>query len=391
MANIKLGLRLTKRGDGIVCYHIILPTSRRIISSELRIKPNEWDSANNRIITPTPQHLTHIETQIYRDVARLKQIIRHMELHHNTFKASDVAVYFKRSYAHHPFTEFAYEIINQLRQSGHIRTSETYQSMVISFCKFRQYVMLEDINSELIRSYESWMRQQGLTMNTCSFYMRILRAIYNRAIDRGFVEYNNPFRHVYTGIDKTLKRALDLRTIRRLKALDISSKPTLSLARDIFMFSFYTRGMSFVDIAFLRKSDLSHGVLRYRRRKTNQPLIVRWEKCMQEVVERYDTSNSPYLLPIITRAGDERNQYLKASSKINRDLKVLGKMLGLQMPLTMYVARHSWATIARDKRIPISIISESMGHESEMTTRIYLSSISHHEIDRANHSILMSL
>ena len=77
--------------------------------------------------------------------------------------------------------------------------------------------------------------------------------------------------------------------------------------------------------------------------------------------------------------------------KINRYLKVLGKMLGLQMPLTMYVARHSWATIARDKRIPISIISESMGHESEMTTRIYLSSISHHEIDRANHSILMSL
>lgn len=109
---------------------------------------------------------------------------------------------------------------------------------------------------------------------------------------------------------------------------------------------------------------------------------------MQDIVNRYANSTTKYMLPIITQNGYEREQYLNASRRTNRYLKILGDMLGLCVPLTMYVARHSWASIARDKRIPLSVISESMGHESEMTTRIYLASINQHEIDRANRAII---
>ncbi len=75
----------------------------------------------------------------------------------------------------------------------------------------------------------------------------------------------NPFREVYTGVDKTIKRAISLAGIRSIKKLDLSARPDLCLARDIFLFSFYTRGMSFVDICFLKKKCLRHGTLYYIR------------------------------------------------------------------------------------------------------------------------------
>lgn len=291
----------------------------------------------------------------------------------------------------HSLAEFTREIILQLTQSNHIRTSETYRTTLRCFERFKQGVMLEEIDSNMMISFEAWMLNRGLTKNTTSFYMRILRAIHNRAIECGLIEYSKPFRHVYTGIDKTVKRAISINSIRELKSLDLTDNPSLALARDIFLFSFYTRGMSFVDIAYLRKRDLTGNLLKYRRRKTDQLLVIGWERCMQEIINRYDTTSSPYLLPIITRSGNERMQYLLAAHRINRNLKIIGKMINLSTSLTMYVARHSWASIARDKNIPLSIISESMGHESEMTTRIYLSTIDHHEIDRANRIILQSI
>jgi integrase len=76
---------------------------------------------------------------------------------------------------------------------------------------------------------------------------------------------------------------------------------------------------------------------------------------------------------------------------INRKLKTIGNMVGIQLPLTMYVARHSWASAAKTKNVPISVISEGMGHDSEMTTQIYLASLDKAVVDEANIMILNSL
>ena len=160
----------------------------------------------------------------------------------------------------------------------------------------------------------------------------------------------------------------------------------------MFMFSFYTRGMSFVDMAFLKKTDLNNGMLTYRRKKTGQLLSIRWEKCMQDIVDKYPGNYSTYLLPIIIHIRkDERLQYKNSICLVNRRLKEIGKKLGLVHPLTMYVARHSWASIAKTKNISIGIISEAMGHDSETTTQIYLSSIQTNQIDNANRNILKDL
>ena len=142
-------------------------------------------------------------------------------------------------------------------------------------------------------------------------------------------------------------------------------------------------------MAYLQKMDLHYGVLSYRRRKTGQMMFIRWEKCMQSVIDRHPVSSSPFLLPIITSSErDHRTQYIYMIHKVNSCLRRLGKRLDLPVPLTMYVARHTWASTAHRENIPISVISEGMGHTSEKTTRIYLDSLDANVIDEANRMIL---
>lgn len=253
---------------------------------------------------------------------------------------------------------FTESIIAELSASNKTRTSETYRSALLSFSRFRNNVdlPLEGMTPALLSSYEVYLLGRGLTPNSTSFYMRILRAVYNRAVERGLTEQNHPFKSVYTGVERTRKRAISMNSLRRIRRLPLEPGSPLDFARDMFLFSFYTRGMPFVDMAYLRRNNLSHGVLEYRRRKTGQLLQVRWELCMQELLDKHPVlPESTYLLPIIIdAAADQRRQYISAGHKINRNLKLVGQMAGLDRPLSMYVARHSWATAARDRHIPLS-------------------------------------
>ena len=180
-----------------------------------------------------------------------------------------------------------------------------------------------------------------------------------------------------------MKRSISLKDIKRIKEADLSGMSHLDYARDMFVFSFCTRGMSFIDMAYLRKKDVNNGYLVYRRRKTGQMLTVEWTRQMQEVIEKYPSNPTQYLLPIIMREdGNERRQYQN---------QMTNGLIKLPVPLSLYYKRHSWASIARGKRIPLSIISEGLGHDSEITTQIYLDSIKSHEVDKANREILREL
>jgi len=287
------------------------------------------------------------------------------------------------------------KVISHYYTNGQCRTGETYASTLNSFKRFRsgKDTSLSEMDCEMLEAYEGYLRRNGLSPNTMSFYMKHMRAIYNRAVDDGLIIDRKPFRRITTSIERTVKRALSLKSLKRLKALDLSTARSKQFARDMFMFSFYTRGMSFVDIAYLRKKDLKGNILFYRRKKTSQLLTVHWEPCMQEIADRYRAdASSPYMLSIIKEPdGDIRRQYKNAMFLINRQLKAIGQEIGMDRSLTMYCARHSWASIARDEGIPVSIISEGMGHDSEKTTQIYLASLKADVIDKANRKILKLL
>ena len=402
MATVKIKFRPSSVDgrEGTVYYQVIHGRVARQINTSCKLFPAEWSKRHSRIVIASSdedrrQYLLLLDKKIAEDTDRLENVITALERKGGTFTADDVTSAFYDGHCGLSFSVFMREVTNGLKRLGKIRTSETYTSTLNSFMRFMEGRDIPpcDMDSDLMIAYEAWLKSGGVSMNTISFYMRNLRAVYNRALEKELMEQRNPFRHVYTGVDKTIKRAVPLSAIKRMKNLDLSLQPNLEFARDMFLFSFYTRGMSFVDMAHLKKKDLQNGFLSYRRRKTGQQLVIRWEKCMQEIVGKYpEDSFSPYLLPVLKYPfKDTHKHYRNVMSGINRNLKEIARLADISLPLSMYCARHSWASAAKGKNIPISVISEGMGHDSEATTQIYLASLDNSVVDKANASILSGL
>lgn len=402
MASVKVKFRpSTIAGkEGTIYYQIIQNRVIRQLKTDYRIFTDEWNSDKECLILSTVNmtrydYLSFIQQNIEWDNRRLQHIIQRLSSSNLQFNADTVVKEFQNKSSDITLFNRMQNTISKLWKQGQYRTSETYTATLNSFREFRngKDLYFEEMDSDLLLSYEYYLKAKSLSPNTISFYMKRLRAVYNKAVDDGFAENKNPFKRVITSSEKTVKRAIPVKYIRKLKDLDLSHSVSKSFARDMFLFSFYTRGMSFVDMAYLQKKDLKGKVLTYRRKKTGQLLSVRWESCMQEIVDRYSSPGmSPYLLAIINNLdGDIRKQYRNVQSLINRNLKAIGDSINITIPLTMYVARHSWASIARNEGIPVSVISEGMGHDSEKITQIYLASLETQVIDKANRKILKLL
>ena len=398
MASVKVKFRPSTIGDkeGTLYYQVIHNRVVRQIYTDYKLFASEWDchseAVNLHLISSKDErnnYLLSISSRIRWDKDRLNKIIYTLS-QSGTFVADDIVVRFLNR-QEQSFNDYICLQIARLKRLGKIRTSETYTAALRSFSGFMndKEVLFDQLNADLIAEYEAYLKGRGNSPNTVSFYMRILKAVYNRAVEDGLTEQRHPFKSVYTGVEKTLKRAISLNDLKHIKGLDLSLKPNLDFARDMFLFCFYTRGMSFIDMAYLRKKDLQNGILSYRRRKTGQQLFIKWERCMQQIVDKYPINETEYLLPIITkRDEDYRKQYTNELHRVNHLLKKIGKQLDLPILLTMYVGRHSWASIAKSRNVPISVISEGMGHDSENTTQIYLASLDTSVVDKANKKIL---
>lgn len=400
MTSIKLKFRPSSMDGkkGILSYQIIHQRLARLIKTSYRILPAEWDESTGSLLianqTECKAHLQLIRDKTKWEMAQLQGVINGLEQTGGEYTTDDIVASFQKIPPAESVFSFMYRRINKLKQQKKARTAEGYTSAINSFVQFRkdQDLSFEAFDSELMEMYEAYLKEKGLVKNSTSYYMRIWRTVYNLAIEQGYASDKKPFRHVYTGIDKTIKRAIPFKIIKTIKDLDLTLEPKHDLARDIFLFSFYTRGMSFIDMAYLKKSDLQNGILTYNRKKTGQKLSILWEALMQEIVDKYKDNTSGYLLPILQSNGvDERRQYKLRAKQIGRSLNKIAERIGLKVPLTFHVARHSWASIAQEMNIPTDIIREGLGHDDEKTTHIYLSSIYTSQIDKANQRILKGL
>jgi len=400
MASVKLKFRVSSlhKKEGTLYFQVIHNRVVKQIKTSYHIFESEWDEDCGDIAQfpnlPPNRHdlIKSIKEKIAWEKKRLYRIIEQFGNKGLPFSSDDIVQEYYALFSDKSTVfEYIKVQIERLKNAGKDRTSETYRQMLLSFMKFRnkEDLHFDMVDENLICQYENYMRMANLCRNTTSFYLRILRSVYNRAVEDGLTKQASPFKRVYTGVDKTSKRAIGLKEIKRIKDLDLSSTPILDFARDMFLFSFYMRGMSFIDIAYLKKKDLSNGFVVYNRRKTGQQMVVKWEKPMDDIVMKHPNLQSVFLLPIIIREdGTERKQYLNRMLLINKYLKRIAELAKINIPLTMYVARHSWASIAQAKNIPMKAISLGMGHDNEETTRIYLSSIQTNVIDNANYKIL---
>ena len=261
-------------------------------------------------------------------------------------------------------------------------------------CAGTRELLLNEVNSSLIERWERWLRQRNVSLNTISCYMRSMRAIYNKVEKTSsMIPHNNPFIHAYTGYARTRKRSIGLDDIRALRTANLRQGSPQAYARDIFLFSIYALGMPFIDIAFLRKSQVCNGFICYQRHKTHQPIHIRIEPCMQEIIDRYQTHISDYVFPFITETNPKSayKQYKTHLRSYNRHLQQLAQKVGLQGQLSSYTVRHTWASIAYQRGIELPVISKALGHTNPQTTQIYIRELANDCIAKVNKQLLQCM
>ena len=216
MASIKVKFRpsTTAGKEGVIYYQIIQNRVIRQLKTDYRVYREEWNEKTGLIISTDSRsnYLQSIEERIGWDIKRLESIISHLEIKRIRYSADDIISTFQNKANEQSLFNFMRGIIAQLKQMGKHRTSETYRATLKSFMQFRKDkdLLLDEVNSDMMLMYEAYLRNKGITKNSSSFYMRILRAVYNRAVEKELTQLRFPFKHVYTGIGKTVKRAIPL-------------------------------------------------------------------------------------------------------------------------------------------------------------------------------------
>ncbi|MDE6381135.1 MAG: site-specific integrase [Muribaculaceae bacterium] len=238
-------------------------------------------------------------------------------------------------------------------------------------------VDIGDISKKTVRIWADSLRRQHITANTANAYMRQLRSVYNKAVEEFFLDRPNPFKYVMIGPEETVKRALGELQMQRLRTMELTRRE--ARARDVFMLTVMLRGISPCDLWGLRPKDIRGDSLTYRRAKTGRLIQMRLEPEASELMKRLGFAD-----------GSERN-FRNECHGINDQLRKIGRRMGLPFGLSLYCARHTWATAAQRAGVPLSMISQSMGHADEKTTQIYLAGLETPVMDRWGRDIIDTL
>ena len=401
MTSIKVKFRQSKisKKKGTCFVQLIHKRKMKTIATGIRLEKTEWDALKEHVVTSkaSPQRfkeLLLIQEYLDEVVLNLKEILIRL-LTSQTYVTADMIVQnYRELDCTKSFFTIMEERIEELRKNGQKRTATNYAGALRMFRRFRKGrdISPDEINGKLIKELELYLKKKDNSLNTISYYMRILQAAYNYAVEKCWVKKNAyPFKNVFTGEEKTAKRAVDRNVVLKLEDLNLERLPVLELARDIFMFSLYTRGMAFIDIAYLKKENLKGDILEYKRHKTGQLIQMKLPECAVILIQKYAyiMGDADYLFPLLYHPGRKKlSSYDSALRLYNRRLKKISAIMKLTEPLTSYVSRHTWATLAKYQGTATIIICDAMGHTSEDTTRIYLDRINNTVLDEANNAVV---
>lgn len=398
MATLKVKLRPSSVGNkkGTIYYQLTHRRKVRQITSSVHLLPQDWDG-ETQCVRPSVVDSGELQNRIDADLRLLRRMIRCREAVGDDYDVDEIVAGFRRPHSRQYVLSYLRDQIVWLRNARRLGTARNYERTLNSFSQFLggddiPFGMMTEL---LVHDYGVYLEQRGIVRNSISFYMRILRSVYNKAVRQHYVEQTFPFQNVYTGIDRTRKRAVGEEVIRQLYRLDLGRQPALDFARDLFIFSYCSRGMAFVDMAYLKKRNVSNGTICYMRHKTRQLLCIKVETPLSCILDKYAlrTQGSPFVFPILRGrdAEEDFKAYQTALNTQNRMLRKLAQLLPEYCKLTSYTSRHTWATAARDHNVPLSVISAGLGHTSERTTRIYLTMLENSVIDSANHLLLQNL
>ena len=389
---------------------------KNIVLQGCYIYPHEWDRESQSIVYPVndperSSYLKTIERKIKSEESIVKGYVAELDKS-GSYSCDDIVCLYRRQSTNDKLLCYAELLAIELERNGQDRTARAYRTVAKGFVTFNKGrdIELGHINFHIIKLFEAYLKNKNLMPNTISYYMRNLRAIYNKAITSKIIpDYNGekPFAGVYAGVDKTVKRALTLEELKQLYSLDFinmigKEKPESNVRKHMenlysawrmFFFCIYARGMCFIDLAYLRKDNIKKGVIKYFRKKTGHKIEVKITPILQTIINSFtqEVRYSDYVFPIIKDIGKKlRVQYENGLNIQNRRLKALSLLANIRS-FSTHASRHSWATIGKKKNVPLRVISESLGHSSEKTTLIYLGLLDRSIIDEANDLITSTI
>ncbi len=397
---ISLDTRRAKK-DGSFPLILRLSHNRKTIPISLgySIKKDDWDIKNRKIKKSYTGvlNVTRLNNFLAKEKARALDIVTQLQDSNELNKLSvrQLKDRILNKSGNFTFFKFTKQIIDELHTSGRHSYASSMTDMLRAVKRVQNDIDLsfEQLNYKFLKDFETYYRNNGNGINSIGVYMRNIRAIYNRAIKEGHAKRNwYPFTDYSIKREKTRKRAVRKEVITDVMNLELPKSSRIWHAKNYFLFSFFAMGINFIDIAFLKPSNLVNGRLEYKRHKTNKSFSIKITEPMKEILNYYLTGKNPddYIFPIIKRRGDSRLEYLDITSKrrvYNRMLREISQKCELETNLTSYVSRHSWATIAKRSGIPTAVISEGLGHSDTQITEVYLDSFDKEVLDDYNEMI----
>lgn len=294
------------------------------------------------------------------------------------------------------FLEYTQKQVNEMKALKRIGNARSYEGIIQVLKKYLKGkgLRFEEISYDFLNKFEfHYLSKAGNSKNGLAVYMRAIRAIYNKAIKDGLVEQKfYPFTLYKIKTEPTQKRAISFDKLQLIEKLEFNDDDSLFHTQNYFLMSFYLMGISFTDLAHLTRKDIIDGRISFSRQKTHRKYDMAITSKAQGIIDYYLTTfpKSTFIFPIITQT-DPLKQYAQvqeARKRFNKRLKKIAEMCGIENNLTSYVSRHSFATLAKNKGIPITAISEMLGHESVKTTQVYLDSLPSDMIDKYHRDIL---
>lgn len=404
MASIKIILRdkPTKEGLYPVVLRVIKNRKSKLISLGLECIKKDWDEDNNQFKKTQANHVQR-NRLLLKHKDRALKIIDDFFMDEQDFTLEQFEEKF-RGIEPNKLTviEFWDEVISDLKKSGKVGNAKALNETKNSLFSFHKKtnLMFKEITPGFLEKYEVYLRENNNSDGGVAFKMRELRSIYNKALIKKVVdEKYYPFK-VYK-ISKlkvgNIKKALSRDEIRLIENIDESKYPSLAEAKRIFMFSYYCRGINYFDIMQLKWSNISENRISYIRSKTKGRFSIEILPPVQEILSFYKNTflDTGYVFPILLSenmtATQIQNRKHKKLKKFNNDLKKIAKIVGIDKPLSSYVARHSYATNLKQLGVSTDRISQSMGHKNLAITTAYLKDFEDDVIDRENEKLLQEI
>ncbi|WP_276366312.1 site-specific integrase [Chryseolinea sp. H1M3-3] len=297
------------------------------------------------------------------------------------------------------FFRYTEKLIAKFQEQKRIGNARSYSNVLREVKKFRNEIdfPLRELNRAFLDRFENWYLAKGLSLNGLAVYMRTIRAICNRAIkkDRILEKESYPFDQYTIKTKPTKKRAISFELIQKIVALKFENDSVLFETRNIFLLSFGLMGAPFIDLAFLKVENIIDGRVHYKRRKTGKFYDIKLTDGVKPILSHYlkDKAPSEFILPIIKRTelAEQYKDIEWARKRYNKRLKKIAKAAGIDENLTSYVSRHSFASLANNMAIPVTAISEMLGHQRLSTTQVYLANLKKDVIDQYNDKILQGI